>query len=117
MRNFIQIIVGFYCFLFLTFSCSDAPQSASLLSIIEIGKSFDKKAPVKLSQYASDINYIALETVPESLLPEAFLTQVYSMDDCFVVYGKGNNLTPLLFECISVDLQVLVRICFQHPKE
>ncbi len=50
MKNLIQIIIGFYCFLFLTVSCTDTPQSASMLPIIEIGKSFDgKKAPVKLS--------------------------------------------------------------------
>ena len=98
MRNFIQIIVGFYCFLFLTFSCSDAPQSASLLPIIEIGKSFDKKAPVKLSQYASDIDYIALETVPESVLKEAKFTKVYRIEECFLVYDKGLTTLPMLFD-------------------
>ena len=98
LKFFIKNLV--ICFLgLLIISCTNTTQSASHLPVIEIGKSFDgKKEPVKLSQYASDINYIALETVPESLLPEAFLTQVYSMDDRFVVYGKGNNLTPLLFE-------------------
>ena len=82
----------------MTFSCSDAPQSASLLPIIEIGKSFDKKAPVKLSQYASDINYIALETLPESLISEAQMAAVHRIEDRFLVYCKVNYLSPLLFD-------------------
>lgn len=98
MRSFILIIVGFYCFLFLTISCTDTPQSASMLPIIEIGKSFDgKKAPVKLSQYASDIDYIALETLPESVLKEAKFAKVYRIEEYFLVYDSGLATVPILF--------------------
>lgn len=82
-----------------TISCNNSQRGDSLLPLIEIGKSFDsEKTPVKLSQYASAIDYIALETVPESLLPEAMWTQVYRMGEGFVVNGEGNNMVPMLFD-------------------
>ena len=92
----VNIIITFLlCFV----SCVKGDAILSHLPVIEIGKSFDgKKAPVKLSQYASDIDYIALETLPESVLPDIFFTSVHCVDDCFLVYGRGNNLTPLLFD-------------------
>ncbi len=95
--NAIQYFLS--CFILVFVSCVENDIIFPHLPIIEIGKSFDgKKAPVKLSQYASDIDYIALETVPESLLPDLFFTALHRIEDRFLIYGKGNYLTPLLFD-------------------
>ncbi len=52
-------------------SCAGDGSRDSIIPEIEIGKAFESKSNVGLSEYASAIDYIPLETTPESMLEGA----------------------------------------------
>lgn len=84
-------------------SCAGDGSCDSIIPEIEIGKAFESKSNVGLSEYASAIDYIPLETTPESMLEGAENLLIRSFEDRIYLYSSKSALQmtktlPLYFK-------------------
>lgn len=84
-------------------SCTGDGSCDSIIPEIEIGKAFESKSNVGLSEYASAIDYIPLETTPESMLEGAENLLIRSFEDRIYLYSSKSALQmtktlPLYFK-------------------
>lgn len=84
-------------------SCAGDGSCDSIIPEIEIGKAFENKSNVGLSEYASAIDYIPLETTPESMLEGAENLLIRSFEDRIYLYSSKSALQmtktlPLYFK-------------------
>ena len=84
-------------------SCAGDGSCDSIIPEIEIGKAFESKSNVGLSEYASAIDYIPLETTPESMLEGAENLLIRSFEDGIYLYSSKSALQmtktlPLYFK-------------------
>ncbi len=73
-------------------SCAGDGSCDSIIPEIEIGKAFESKSNVGLSEYASAIDYIPLETTPESMLEGAENLLIRSFEDRIYLYSSRSAL-------------------------
>lgn len=84
-------------------SCAGDGSCDSIIPEIEIGKAFESKSNVGLSEYASAIDYIPLETTPESMLEGAENLLIRNFEDRIYLYSSKSALQmtktlPLYFK-------------------
>ena len=84
-------------------SCAGDGSCDSIIPEIEIGKAFESKSNVGLSEYASAIDYIPLETTPERMLEGAENLLIRSFEDRIYLYSSKSALQmtktlPLYFK-------------------
>ncbi len=84
-------------------SCAGDGSCDSIIPEIEIGKAFESKSNVGLSEYASAIDYIPLETTPESMLEGAENLLIRSFEERIYLYSSRSALQmtktlPLYFK-------------------
>ena len=84
-------------------SCVGDGSCESIIPEIEIGKAFENKSNVGLSEYASAIDYIPLETTPGCMLEGADNLLIRSFEDRIYLYSSKSALQmtktlPLYFK-------------------
>ena len=84
-------------------SCAGDGSCESIIPEIEIGKAFENKSNVGLSEYASAIDYIPLETTPGCMLEGADNLLIRSFADRIYLYSSKSALQmtktlPLYFK-------------------
>ena len=84
-------------------SCAGDGSCESIIPEIEIGKAFENKSNVGLSEYASAIDYIPLETTPGCMLEGADNLLIRSFEDRIYLYSSKSALQmtktlPLYFK-------------------
>ena len=78
--------------------CNPKQENAGQLPVIDVAGAYNNISEINLSEYASSIEYIPLETTDESMIPGNIIgMRIAPTDDGYVIFSANTSNIPLHF--------------------